>query len=166
MRIRKTCRTARARSSRSRHRQEPAEPEDAAEDSEEEPEDPDIIRASHKVPDEFLNKRTDQARSLRDKFESWGPPAGRDDKFTVEDDCRPSLEITRSLRAKFESLNEPQKPAEKTAAPGQPLHRGRRRLRAGLCAVLPGTGRLLRSSGPGCQRERRTPLPWSRIRRL
>ncbi|XP_037091796.1 uncharacterized protein LOC119111985 isoform X3 [Pollicipes pollicipes] len=94
--------------------EEPAEPEDAAEDSEEEPEDPDIIRASHKVPDEFLNKRTDQARSLRDKFESWGPPAGRDDKFTVEDDCRPSLEITRSLRAKFESLNEPQKPAEKT----------------------------------------------------
>ncbi|KAF0307961.1 hypothetical protein FJT64_020788 [Amphibalanus amphitrite] len=75
-------------------------------------EDPDIVRASSKVPDEFLNKKTDQARSLREKFESWSPPAERG--FTVEEDCKPTPEITRNLRSKFESLKEQPKPQPQT----------------------------------------------------
>ena len=62
-------------------------------------------------------QRTDQARSLRDKFESWSPTAERG--FTVEDDCKPSLETTRNLRAKFESLKEQQKPAAEKPVPNR-----------------------------------------------
>ena len=59
----------------------------------------------------------------------------------MEEDCKPSLETTRNLRAKFESLKEQQKPAADKPVPQR-------------------TSKFIVSPGVSCMRERG--LEWSR----
>ncbi|XP_046400278.1 FK506-binding protein 5 isoform X9 [Ischnura elegans] len=104
------------RDSESEEEEEDEEDEDEEEEEEEEEgqqqqEDPNIVRASDKVEDEFLKQALSQnaarAKSLKAKFERWEAEMerkGEGANGVIGDDETPSVDTTRNLRARFESL--------------------------------------------------------------
>ncbi|XP_066996513.1 glutamic acid-rich protein isoform X2 [Anabrus simplex] len=88
------------------------EEEEEDEEEEEEETNPNIVRASDKIEDEFLKQATTAARAkaLRAKFERWEEKENKLNKASsgcnldVDQTDQPSIDSTKSLRAKFESL--------------------------------------------------------------
>lgn len=56
--------------------------------------------------DDQFNMSHDRARSLRARFEQWEKMGEHESSFNVEDECRPSLDTAKNLRAMFESLKD------------------------------------------------------------
>nr|UEK51404.1 LIMA1 [Parasacculina yatsui] len=53
-----------------------------------------------------LNMSHERARSLRARFEQWEKLGEQESACSVEEDCRPSLDTAKNLRAMFESLKD------------------------------------------------------------
>ncbi|XP_024084720.1 LIM domain and actin-binding protein 1 isoform X14 [Cimex lectularius] len=100
---------------------EESEEDDGEEDEEEEEEDESeredgVVKSSYKVKDEFLEQARNAARAkqLAAKFESWEPEKqSNNNAITMLDSEHASIDSTKSLRAKFESLKSEQ-PKEKS----------------------------------------------------
>ncbi|KAI5735434.1 hypothetical protein M8J77_018239 [Diaphorina citri] len=96
-----------------------SEEEESSEEEEEEEEsegDGDIVRASDKIEDEFLKQaaRAERAKALAAKFEHWEPEKqSGNNAITMLDSEQASLDSTKSLRARFESLNSAETTVEK-----------------------------------------------------
>ncbi|KAJ9579279.1 hypothetical protein L9F63_024614, partial [Diploptera punctata] len=117
--------------------EEESESEEEEEDEEEEENDPNIVRASDKIEDEFLKQAQNAARAkaLRAKFERWEEKENKANANAAtnashavgnlnggleldESSEHTSIDTTKSLRARFESLkNEAQQPKERTPRP-------------------------------------------------
>ncbi|KAK9499704.1 hypothetical protein O3M35_002702 [Rhynocoris fuscipes] len=84
------------------------EDEDDEEEEEEESVTEDgVVKSSYKVKDEFLEKARNAARAkqLAAKFESWEPEKqSNNNAITMLESEHASIDSTKSLRAKFESL--------------------------------------------------------------
>uniref|UniRef100_A0A8D8XUA8 Xin actin-binding repeat-containing protein 2 n=1 Tax=Cacopsylla melanoneura TaxID=428564 RepID=A0A8D8XUA8_9HEMI len=96
--------------------EESSEEEEEEEESEPEPQGGDMARASYKVEDEFLKQAANAARSkaLAAKFEHWEPEKqSANNAVTMLDSEQASLDSTKSLRARFESLNSADAQADK-----------------------------------------------------
>ncbi|CAA3004639.1 Hypothetical predicted protein, partial [Olea europaea subsp. europaea] len=88
--------------------QEESEEEEEEEEQSEEGDAGDIVRGSYKVEDEFLKQAANAARAkaLAAKFEHWEPEKqSGNNAITMLDSEQASLDSTKSLRARFESLN-------------------------------------------------------------
>ncbi|VVC44387.1 Zinc finger, LIM-type [Cinara cedri] len=75
----------------------------------------DVVKSSMKVEDEFLKNAQNavMARSLKEKFEHWEPDKhSLNNAVTMLDSEQESIESTKSLRARFESLKG-DRPADK-----------------------------------------------------
>ncbi|CAH1723167.1 unnamed protein product [Aphis gossypii] len=75
----------------------------------------DVVKSSLKVEDEFLKNSQSavMAKSLKDKFEHWEPDKhSMNNAVTMLDSEQESIESTKSLRARFESLKG-DRPADK-----------------------------------------------------
>ncbi|CAI6365651.1 unnamed protein product [Macrosiphum euphorbiae] len=75
----------------------------------------DVVKSSLKVEDEFLKNSQSavMAKSLKDKFEHWEPDKhSMNNAVTMLDSGQESIESTKSLRARFESLKG-DRPADK-----------------------------------------------------
>ncbi|XP_054273834.1 uncharacterized protein LOC128993818 isoform X12 [Macrosteles quadrilineatus] len=96
-----------------------ASSEEEEEESEEEAESGDdgIVRSSDKIEDEFLKQAQNAARAkaLKDKFEHWEPEKQSvNNAINMLESEQESIESTKSLRARFESLKaEVDQPKEK-----------------------------------------------------
>ncbi|XP_063234313.1 uncharacterized protein LOC134537607 isoform X33 [Bacillus rossius redtenbacheri] len=122
------------------HESESSEEESDSEDDEDENEEedervnPNVVRASDKVEDEFLKQAQNAARAkvLRAKFERWEEKENKANISNTasvnnhvngvdserESEHQTSIDTTKSLRARFESLkNETQQPKEKVQRP-------------------------------------------------
>uniref|UniRef100_A0A0A9YKB1 Uncharacterized protein n=2 Tax=Lygus hesperus TaxID=30085 RepID=A0A0A9YKB1_LYGHE len=89
--------------------------EDEEEDEESEGEDG-VVKSSYKVKDEFLDQARNaaKARQLAAKFEQWEPEKhSANNAVTMLDSEHASIESTKSLKAKFESLKT-ETPTEKS----------------------------------------------------
>lgn len=96
---------------------EEEEEEEESEEEEEEYSDEDtgIVRASDKIEDEFLKQAQNAARAkaLKEKFEHWEPEKQSvNNAINLLESEQESIESTKSLRARFESLKNEQ-PKEK-----------------------------------------------------
>ncbi|XP_050525658.1 uncharacterized protein LOC126896709 isoform X17 [Daktulosphaira vitifoliae] len=75
----------------------------------------DVVKSSMKIEDEFLKNAQNaaKAKSLKEKFEHWEPDKhSMNNAVTMLDSEQESIESTKSLRARFESLKAEQ-PVEK-----------------------------------------------------
>jgi len=97
--------------------------DDDEDDSEEDSEDAsdnssirdDVVRSSYKVEDEFLKQANNaaKAKTLKEKFEHWEADSHSNNNAVEQLDSEQiSLDTTKSLRARFESLKA-ENPAEK-----------------------------------------------------
>ncbi|XP_075229512.1 uncharacterized protein LOC142329075 isoform X17 [Lycorma delicatula] len=94
---------------------EEEEESEEEEEEEESEEDNGIVRASDKVEDEFLKQAQNAARAktLKEKFEHWEPEKqSKNNAINMLESDQASLDSTKSLRARFESLKSEQ-PKEK-----------------------------------------------------
>nr|XP_018902040.1 PREDICTED: transcriptional regulator ATRX isoform X10 [Bemisia tabaci] len=96
--------------------EEESEEEEEEEESEEELVNGNIIRASDQIEDEFLQqsrKAAVRARALKEKFEHWEPEKQSvNNAINLLDSDQASIEPTKNLRARFESMKAEQ-PSEK-----------------------------------------------------
>ncbi|CAH0391354.1 unnamed protein product [Bemisia tabaci] len=96
--------------------EEESEEEEEEEESEEELVNGNIIRASDQIEDEFLQqsrKAAVRARALKEKFEHWEPEKQSvNNAINLLDSDQASIEPTKNLRARFESMKAEQ-PTEK-----------------------------------------------------
>ncbi|XP_069692993.1 uncharacterized protein [Periplaneta americana] len=117
--------------------EEETESEEEEEEEEEDDADPNIVRASDKIEDEFLKQAQNAARAkaLRAKFERWEEKENRANANAAtnashavgnlngsleldQSSEHASIDTTKSLRARFESLkNEAQQPKERAPRP-------------------------------------------------
>ncbi|XP_008186689.1 uncharacterized protein LOC100161216 isoform X2 [Acyrthosiphon pisum] len=89
--------------------------DDSDEDSSSSETNDDVVKSSLKVEDEFLKNSQSavMAKSLKDKFEHWEPDKhSMNNAVTMLDSEQESIESTKSLRARFESLKG-DRPADK-----------------------------------------------------
>ncbi|XP_060866582.1 F-actin-monooxygenase MICAL3 isoform X5 [Metopolophium dirhodum] len=89
--------------------------DDSDEDSSSSETNGDVVKSSLKVEDEFLKNSQSavMAKSLKDKFEHWEPDKhSMNNAVTMLDSEQESIESTKSLRARFESLKG-DRPADK-----------------------------------------------------
>ncbi|KAL4130972.1 hypothetical protein QTP88_008337 [Uroleucon formosanum] len=89
--------------------------DDSDEDSSSSEINSDVVKSSLKVEDEFLKNSQSavMAKSLKDKFEHWEPDKhSMNNAVTMLDSEQESIESTKSLRARFESLKG-DRPADK-----------------------------------------------------
>uniref|UniRef100_A0A1B6LDQ3 LIM zinc-binding domain-containing protein n=3 Tax=Graphocephala atropunctata TaxID=36148 RepID=A0A1B6LDQ3_9HEMI len=91
------------------------EEDEESEEEEESEDDTGIVRASDKIEDEFLKSAQNaaKAKALKEKFEHWEPEKQSvNNAINLLDSEQESIESTKSLRARFESLKAEQ-PKEK-----------------------------------------------------
>ncbi|KAL1456417.1 hypothetical protein WDU94_001148 [Cyamophila willieti] len=96
--------------------EESSEEEEEEEESEPEQQGADMARASYKVEDEFLKQAANAARAkaLAAKFENWEPEKqSGNNAISMLDSEQASLDSTKSLTARFESLNSTEVQTEK-----------------------------------------------------
>ncbi|XP_037077393.1 uncharacterized protein LOC119098543 isoform X2 [Pollicipes pollicipes] len=72
-----------------------------------------VVRSGQKPQDDVLTQRTDHARNLKAKFERWEQKMEQQNKFSAEEECKPSLETARNLRSMFEAMKDQPAVAEK-----------------------------------------------------